>query len=144
MEHEVKSDTLVVDPDGVELGFVSEWKDGLIEVSEGPFGELLLEDKYVREEGDRLVLAKSMMELLEGLEVFDFEGVKVGTVEEAVVADGVLDSLVVKEVDDRLIDVVLEDIFRIGDYVVLDITKKAAEYEDKHPILGHLRHSWKK
>ena len=114
----------VVDSEGVELGFVSKIEEEFVEVSEGPFDELLLSKKYIGTEKEEVVLRDTVFNLLEGLKVEDSNGEKIGEVKETVSAGDVLETLIIETYDNKLVYIVLEEIYKIADTISLDIDAK--------------------
>lgn len=115
----------VVDSEGIELGFVSKAEEKFIEVSEGLFDELLLEKDYIgSEQKEEIILRDTVFNLLSGLKVEDSKGEEIGVVKETVSAGDVLDTLIIETKDDKLVFIVLEEIYKIANTISLDIDAK--------------------
>lgn len=115
----------VVDSEGIELGYVSKTEEKFIEVSEGPFGELLLAKDYIgSEQEEEVILRDTVFNLLSGLKVEDSKGEDIGVVKETVSAGDVLDTLIIETKDNKLVFIVLEEIYKIANTISLDIDAK--------------------
>lgn len=141
MTHHDMIQKRVIDSEGVELGVVSRVEDDCIEVSEGLFDELLLSKDYIGKEEEEVILRDSVYNLLAGLEVADSKGENIGTVKETVSAGDVLDTLILENRDKTLVFVTLEEIYKIGKIIELDIDAEEVSYRQKtHTLRDHIRH----
>ncbi len=112
----------VVDAEGVELGYVAHEDDRYLTIAEGPVGKLRLGRRYVADAGDRIVLRGPSRDLFSGLNVIDSAGEFVGIVRDTMETEDVLDSLIVEDEGGQMLDVLLEDIKAIDEWVDLDIS----------------------
>ncbi len=112
----------VVDPEGVELGYVMTEDEKFLTVGEGPIGSLKLGKRFVDRVADRVILKAALVEMFTGLNVVDSAGEFVGIVRDTVETEDTLDSIVVEDEDGEMVVVVLEDIKSIDEFVELDVT----------------------
>ena len=115
----------VVDPDGVELGYVSSEEEAFLTVGEGTIGRLRLGRRFVGSVTDRVMLRGTVAEVFTGLNVVDAHGEFVGVVRDTVEAEDVLDSLIVEDEEGEMVTVLLEDIRSIDEWVELDVVAEA-------------------
>jgi sporulation protein YlmC with PRC-barrel domain len=111
----------VVDAEGVELGYVSSEDDRFLTIAEGPVGHLRLGRRYVADAAEKIVLRGPSRDLFEGLNVIDGAGDFVGIVRDTMEAEDVLDSLIVEDEGGMMLNVLLENIRAIDEWVELDI-----------------------
>ena len=111
----------VVDSDGIELGYVSSEQGDFLVLGEGSAGTLRLGRRFVDRVADRVFLKGPMAEIFSGLNVVDNEGEFVGIVRDTVEADDLLDSLIVEDEDGQMVNVLLEDVRAIGEWIELSI-----------------------
>ena len=111
----------VVDAEGVELGYVSQEDEQFLTIAEGPVGKLRLGRRFVADAGDRIVLRGPSRDLFSGLNVIDSAGEFVGIVRDTMETEDVLDSLLVEDEGGQMLDVLIEDIKAIDEWVELDI-----------------------
>ena len=112
----------VVDPEGVELGYVMAEDERFLTVGEGPIGSLKLGKRFVDRISDKVLLRASIQEIFTGLNVIDGAGEFLGIVRDTVEAEDTLDSIVVEDEEGEMLVVVLEDIKSIDEFVELDVT----------------------
>lgn len=112
----------VVDPEGVELGYVMTEDEKFLTVGEGPIGSLRLGKRFVERVADRVILKAPLVEMFTGLNVIDSAGEFVGIVRDTVETEDTLDSIVVEDEEGEMVVVVLEDIKAIDEFVELDVT----------------------
>ncbi len=112
----------VVDPEGVELGYVMTEDETFLTVGEGPIGSLKLGKRFIERIADRVILKAPLVEMFTGLNVIDSAGEFVGIVRDTVEAEDTLDSIVVEDEEGEMVVVVLEDIKSIDEFVELDVT----------------------
>ncbi len=112
----------VVDPEGIELGYVITEDERYLTVGEGPVGSLKLGKRYVDRISDRILLKAPVAEMFTGLNVIDASGEFVGIVRDTIETEDTLDSMVVEDEEAEMVVVVLEDIKSIDEFVELDVT----------------------
>ncbi len=112
----------VVDPEGIELGYVISEDEKYLTVGEGPVGSLQLGKRYIDRIADKILLRASVAEMFTGLNVIDAAGEFVGVVRDTVETEDTLDSIVVEDEDAEMVVVVLEDIKTIDEFIELDVT----------------------
>jgi sporulation protein YlmC with PRC-barrel domain len=117
----------VVDPQGIELGYVSADQGEFLVLGEGSAGRLRLGRKFVDRIQEKVFLRGPMAEIFAGLNVVDNEGEFVGIVRDTVEADDVLDSLIVEDEGGQMVNVLLEDVRTIGEWVELSVTGESLE-----------------
>jgi sporulation protein YlmC with PRC-barrel domain len=117
----------VVDPQGIELGYVSADQGEFLVLGEGSAGRLRLGRKFVDRIQEKVFLRGPMAEIFAGLNVVDNEGEFVGIVRDTVEADDVLDSLIVEDEGGQMVNVLLEDVRTIGEWVELSVTGDSLE-----------------
>jgi sporulation protein YlmC with PRC-barrel domain len=112
----------VVDPEGVEIGYVMSEDEKFLTVGEGPIGSLKLGKKFIDRISDRVLLRATLQEMFTGLNVIDSAGEFVGIVRDTIETQDTLDSMVVEDEEGEMMVVVLEDIKSIDEFVELDVT----------------------
>ncbi len=117
----------VVDPEGIELGYVSSDQGEFLVLGEGSAGSLRLGRKFVDRIQDKVFLKGPLAEMFAGLNVVDSEGEFVGIVRDTVEADELLDSLIVEDEGGQMVNVLLEDVRTIGEWVELSVTGDSLE-----------------
>jgi len=111
----------VVDPEGVEIGYVSSEEPTVLVLGEGSSGRMRLGRRYVRTVADRVTLSGPIAEMFTGLNVIDSEGEFVGIVRDTMEADDVLDSFIVEDEQGEMVTVLLEDVRTIDEWVELSV-----------------------
>lgn len=111
----------VVDPDGIELGYVSGEEPNFLVIGDGSSGILRLGRRFLGSVADKVTLNGPLVEVLAGLNVVDNEGEFVGVVRDTVEADDVLDSLIVEDEQGEMLTVLLEDVRSIDEWVELSV-----------------------
>ena len=111
----------VVDTEGVELGYVASEDDRFLTIAEGPAGQLRLGKKFIANIGDRIILKGPARDLFTGLNVVDNGGEFVGIVRDTMEVEDTLDSLLVEDEGGAMLNVLLEDIRAIDEWVDLEI-----------------------
>ena len=114
----------VVDAEGVELGYVSSEDERYLTIAEGPVGHLRLGRRFVADAGEKIVLRGPSRDLFSGLNVIDTAGDFVGIVRDTMESEDVLDSLIVEDEGGQMLDVLIEDIKAIDEWVELDIASE--------------------
>ena len=114
----------VVDAEGVELGYVSMEDERYLTIAEGPVGHLRLGRRFVADAGEKIVLRGPSRDLFSGLNVIDTAGDFVGIVRDTMESEDVLDSLIVEDEGGQMLDVLIEDIKAIDEWVELDIASE--------------------
>lgn len=114
----------VVDPEGIELGYVMSEDEKYLTVGEGPVGSLRLGKRFVERIADRVLLKAPVAQLFSGLNVIDAAGEFVGIVRDTIETEDTLDSMVVEDEEAEMVVVVLEDIKSIDEFVELDVTSE--------------------
>ncbi len=117
----------VVDPDGIELGYVSSEEENALVLGEGSAGLLRLGRRYLGAIEDKVNLKGPLVEILAGLNVVDNEGEFIGVVRDTVEGEDTLDSLIVEDEQGEMITVVLEDVRLIDEWVELKVSGDALE-----------------
>lgn len=117
----------VVDPDGIELGYVSAEEDNFLVIGDGSSGILRLGKRFLGSVADRVTLKGPLVEILAGLNVIDNEGEFVGVVKDTVEAEDVLDSLIVEDEQGELVTVLLEDVRSMDEWVELSVAGESLE-----------------
>jgi len=112
----------VVDPDGVELGYVAAEDPTFLVIGEGSAGTLRLGKRFINRIEDRILLKGSVAQLFSGLNVVDSQGDFVGIVRDTVEADDVLDSFIVEDEQGEMVTVILEDVRSIDEWLELSVT----------------------
>ena len=118
---------VVVDPEGIEIGFVAHADPRYLTIGGGPGATIRLGQRFVGSVADRVTLKAPIYELFENLNVIDREGEFVGVVRDTIDAEDVFDSIVVEDEDGRLLTVLTEDIRSIDEFV--EISASAEELE---------------
>ena len=111
----------VVDPDGIELGYVSAEEDNFLVIGDGSSGILRLGRRFLGPVADKVTLTGPLVEVLTGLNVVDNEGEFVGVVRDTVEAEDVLDSLIIEDEQGEMLTVLLEDVRSIDEWVELSV-----------------------
>ena len=117
----------VVDPDGIELGYVSAEEENFLVLGEGSAGLLRLGRRYIGGLGESVTLKGPLVEILAGLNVVDNEGDFVGVVRDTVEGEDVLDSLIVEDEQGEMVTVVMEDVRSIDEWVELKVSGEELE-----------------
>lgn len=117
----------VVDPDGIELGYVSAEEENFLVLGEGSAGLLRLGRRYLGAIEDKVNLKGPLVEILAGLNVVDNEGEFVGVVRDTVEGEDTLDSLIVEDEQGEMVTVVMEDVRSIDEWVELKVSGDAVE-----------------
>ncbi len=112
----------VVDPDGIELGYVSAEEENALVLGEGSGNVLRLGRRYIGSIGDKVNLKGTLAEIFSGLNVVDNEGEYVGVVRDTVEGEDVLDSLIVEDEQGEMITVEMEDVRSIDEWVELKVS----------------------
>ncbi|OGS65972.1 MAG: hypothetical protein A3K59_11115 [Euryarchaeota archaeon RBG_19FT_COMBO_69_17] len=115
----------VVDSEGTEIGYVSREEPDFLVIGEGATGRLRLGRRFVQRIEDRVVLRGTALEMFTGLNVLDAQGEFVGIVRDTVEADDVLDSFIVEDEKGEMVNVMLEDVRSIGDWLELSVAQDA-------------------
>ncbi len=113
---------VVVDPDGIELGYVSAEEDNFLVIGDGSTGILRLGRRFLGAVADKVSLKGPLVEILAGLNVVDNEGEFVGVVRDTVEAEDVLDSLIVEDEEGEMVTVLLEQVRSIDEWVELSVS----------------------
>ncbi len=130
----------VKDTNEIELGTIIGLDDGFFEIEEGVFGTFLLDASMVIAVGDSVTLASSIQAVLQRRKVADVNGVEIGTVEDVMEADDVIDFILVNA-GERLLSIPIENVHRIGDEIKLNIDLKEVEYiQDEHSFRDDILH----
>lgn len=111
----------VVDPQGVELGYVSGEEPNVLVLGEGSGGRMRLGRRFVQGVADKVTLSGPISEIFVGLNVIDSDGEFVGIVRDTMEADDVLDSLIVEDEQGEMVSVLLEDVRSIDEWVELSV-----------------------
>lgn len=111
----------VVDPDGIELGYVSAEEENFLVIGDGSSGILRLGRRFLGSVADRVTLKGPLVEILAGMNVVDNEGEFVGVVRDTVEAEDVLDSLIIEDEQGEMVTVLLEDVRSIDEWVELSV-----------------------
>ena len=117
----------VVDSDGIELGYVSSEQGDFLVLGEGSAGTLRLARRFIERIQDKIFLTGPMAEIFAGLNVVDNEGEFVGIVRDTVEADDLLDSLIVEDESGQMLNVLLEDVRTIGEWIELSVPGEALQ-----------------
>src|SRR5881296_202902 len=111
----------VVDGDGIEVGYVSGEETNTLVLGEGSGGRMRLGRRYVSGVADRVTLRGPAAEIFAGLNVVDSDGEFVGIVRDTNEADDVLDSFIVEDESGEMVNVLLEDVRSIDEWVELSV-----------------------
>lgn len=111
----------VVDPDGIELGYVSAEEPNFLVLGEGSSGILRLGRRFIGGIADKVTLKGPAVEVFAGLNVVDNEGEFVGVVRDTVEAEDLLDSLILEDEQGEMLTVLLEDVRSIDEWVELSV-----------------------
>jgi sporulation protein YlmC with PRC-barrel domain len=117
----------VVDPDGIELGYVSSEEENFLVIGDGSSGILRLGRRYLGSIADKVNLKGPLVEILAGLNVVDNDGEFVGVVRDTVEAEDVLDSLILEDEQGEMITVLLEDVRSIDEWIELSVSGDSLE-----------------
>jgi sporulation protein YlmC with PRC-barrel domain len=112
----------VVDPDGIEIGYVSSEEPTVLVLGEGSSGRMRLGRRFVSGVVDRITLSGPVAQIFTGLNVVDSDGEFVGIVRDTNEADDVLDSLIVEDEQGEMVNVLLEDVRAIDEWVELSVS----------------------
>ena len=115
----------VVDAEGVEVGYVSGEEANALVLGEGSSGRMRLGRRWVKGIADRVTLSGPVAEIFKGLNVIDSEGEFVGIVQDTMEADDVLDAFIVEDEQGEMVNVLLEDVRSIDEWVELSILTDA-------------------
>jgi len=130
----------VKDTNDVELGTIVDLKDGYFEIEEGFFGTFFLDVAMVVAVGEDVRLDASIQTVLHNKKVIDKEGEELGTVNDVMEADDVIDFILV-DVGEKLFSIPIENIHRIGDVLKLNIDIEEAEYiQEEHSFREEIVH----
>jgi sporulation protein YlmC with PRC-barrel domain len=111
----------VVDPDGIELGYVSAEEEDILVLGEGSAGLVRLGRRYIGSIADKVNLKGTLAEIFAGLNVVDNEGEFVGVVRDTVEGEDSLDALIVEDEQGEMVNVAIEDVRSIDEWVDLKI-----------------------
>ncbi|MCI4372003.1 MAG: hypothetical protein L3J78_05070 [Thermoplasmata archaeon] len=111
----------VVDTDGVEVGYVSGEEPNVLVLGEGSGARMRLGRRYVRGVVDRITLAGPAAEIFAGLNVIDSDGEFVGIVRDTMETEDVLDAFIVEDEQGEMVNVLLEDVRSIDEWVELSV-----------------------
>ncbi len=112
----------VVDPDGIELGYVSAEEEGALVLGEGSAGLIRLGRRYVASITEKVNLTGTLAEIFAGLNVVDNDGEFVGVVRDTVEGEDSLDSLIVEDEQGEMVTVAIEDVRSIDEWIDLKIS----------------------
>lgn len=112
----------VVDAEGVEVGYVSGEEPNVLVLGEGSAGRLRLGRRFVSGVVDRVTLRGPAVEIFAGLNVIDADGEFVGIVRDTNEADDVLDSFIVEDEQGTMVNVLLEDVRSIDEWIELSVS----------------------
>ena len=112
----------VVDPDGLEVGYVAVEEPNALVLGEGSSGRMRLGRRYVRGVADRITLSGPVAEIFVGLNVIDSEGEFVGIVRDTMETEDVLDAFIVEDEAGEMVNVLLEDVRAIDEWVELSVS----------------------
>ncbi len=112
----------VVDPDGIELGYVSSEEEGFLVLGEGSAGLIRLGRRYVGSIGDKVNLTGTLAEIFAGLNVVDNDGEFVGVVRDTVEGEDSLDALIVEDEQGEMVNVAIEDVRSIDEWIDLKVS----------------------
>ena len=112
----------VADPDGVEVGYVSGEEPNVLVLGEGTAGRMRLGRRYVRGVVDNITLSGPVAQIFTGLNVVDSDGEFVGIVRDTNEADDVLDSFIVEDEQVEMVNVLMEDVRSIDEWVELSVS----------------------
>lgn len=117
----------VVDPDGIELGYVSSEEDNFLVLGEGASGIMRLGRRYIGSITDKVNLKGPAVEIFAGLNVVDNDGEFVGVVRDTVEAEDLLDSFILEDEQGEMVTVLLEDVRSIDEWVELSVSGESLE-----------------
>jgi len=112
----------VVDPEGLEVGYVASEETNALVLGEGSSGRLRLGRRYVRGVADRITLSGPVAQIFTGLNVIDSDGEFVGIVRDTMEAEDVLDAFIVEDEQGEMVNVLLEDVRSIDEWVELSVS----------------------
>ena len=90
-------------------------------LGEGSGGRMRLGRRFVSGSVDRVTLRGPAAEIFAGLNVIDSDGEFVGIVRDTNEADDVLDSFIVEDESGEMVNVLLEDVRSIDEWVELSV-----------------------
>jgi hypothetical protein len=111
----------VVDAEGVELGYVSVEEPNVLVLGEGSAGRMRLGRRFVSGVADRVTLKGPAASIFAGLNVIDSDGEFVGIVRDTNEADEVLDSFILEDEEGTMVNVGVEDVRSIDEWVELSV-----------------------
>ena len=111
----------VMDSEGVEIGYVSGEETNVLVLGEGSGGRMRLGRRFVSGVADRITLSGPVAHIFTGLNVVDSDGEFVGIVRDTNEADDVLDSFIVEDEQGEMVNVLLEDVRSIDEWVELSV-----------------------
>lgn len=120
----------VVDSDGVEIGYVASEEPQFLVLGEGSSGRMRLGRRFVERVVDKVLLRGTAAEVFSGLNVIDSEGEFVGIVRDTVEAEDLLDSFIVEDEQGEMVNVLLEDVRSIDEWMELGVTGDSL-YEER-------------
>lgn len=112
---------VVVDSEGVEIGYVAAEEAQALVLGEGSSGRMRLGRRFLGGVVDRITLSGPAAEVFTGLNVIDAEGEFVGIVRDTMEADDVLDAFLVEDESGEMLSVLLEDVRLIDQWVELSL-----------------------
>ena len=112
----------VVDPDGLEIGYVASEEPNVLVLGEGSSGRMRLGRRYVRGVADRITLSGPVAQIFVGLNVIDSDGEFVGIVRDTMETEDVLDAFIVEDEAGEMVNVLLEDVRAIDEWVELSVS----------------------
>ena len=112
----------VMDPEGVEVGYVSSEEPNVLVLGEGSSGRLRLGRRYIVGVADRITLSAPVAQMFTGLNVVDSDGEFVGIVRDTLESDDVLDSFIVEDEEGAMLSVLLEDVRSIDEWIELSVS----------------------
>jgi sporulation protein YlmC with PRC-barrel domain len=115
----------VVDPEGIEVGYVSGEEATALVLGGGSSGRMRLGRRWVKGVGDRVTLSGPVAELFKGLNVIDSDGEFVGIVQDTMEAEDVLDAFIVEDEQGEMVTVLLEDVRSIDEWVELSVLSES-------------------
>jgi hypothetical protein len=111
----------VMDPEGIEIGYVSSEEPNALVLGEGSSGRLRLGRRYIVGIAERITLSGPVTQMFTGLNVVDSEGEFVGVVRDTLESDDVLDSFIVEDEEGAMLSVLLEDVRSIDEWMELSV-----------------------
>jgi len=101
---------------------VSGEEPNVLVLGEGSAGRMRLGRRYVRGVVDAITLSGPVAQIFTGLNVVDSDGEFVGIVRDTNEADDVLDSFIVEDEQGEMVNVLLEDVRSIDEWVELSVS----------------------